>query len=263
MRFPETPRVIFENNPLNEVICQLRYPPILKIEAEDPAAFQERIRREYPLFSEERSPQLAGTDLPPSMAKLIADQFGGSGSRKKCDFQSEDGNWIVGLARDFIALSASKYEAWEIFKGHFRGPFDALVEVYSPSFFSRVGLRYQDVIRRSALGLEGTPWAELLKPPFAGELADPEIWDGIDQAKRQLRIVLPNGAGFVQLRHGLTGIEGSDEQCFVIDMDFFTEERTEVGDALAKLDSFNRLSGSLFRHCITPRLIDAMAPQSP
>ena len=47
MAFPEVERVIYERNPLDEVICQLRFPAILKID-EPPIAFQEQIRTRYP-----------------------------------------------------------------------------------------------------------------------------------------------------------------------------------------------------------------------
>lgn len=51
--FPETPRVIYAKNPLFEVICQLRFPAILKIDSEIPAGFQEKLRASFPLFREE------------------------------------------------------------------------------------------------------------------------------------------------------------------------------------------------------------------
>ena len=47
--FSNEPRVRYENPQLVEVICQLRFPEILTINASEPAAFQERIRRDYPL----------------------------------------------------------------------------------------------------------------------------------------------------------------------------------------------------------------------
>jgi hypothetical protein len=36
MPFPAAERVTFQKNPLNEVICQLRFPPILKIDHHEP-----------------------------------------------------------------------------------------------------------------------------------------------------------------------------------------------------------------------------------
>lgn len=44
MLFPPTQRVIYHKNPLVEVVCQLRFPTILKIDAEIPVAFQEAVR---------------------------------------------------------------------------------------------------------------------------------------------------------------------------------------------------------------------------
>lgn len=52
MPFPEVKRVIYKKNPLHQVICQLRFPPILKVDAEIPSIFQEKIRGEFPNFKE-------------------------------------------------------------------------------------------------------------------------------------------------------------------------------------------------------------------
>ena len=51
MPFPDAKRIIFRKNPLTEVVCQLRFPPILKIDAEVPANFQEAIRTEFEILS--------------------------------------------------------------------------------------------------------------------------------------------------------------------------------------------------------------------
>ena len=52
MPFPETDRVIYAHNPLEQVICQFRFPPILRIDSELPAQFQDRIRHEFPSLIE-------------------------------------------------------------------------------------------------------------------------------------------------------------------------------------------------------------------
>jgi len=50
LRIPESPRVIYASNPLVDVICQVRFPRILRIDSELPVAFQEAIRDQFPLF---------------------------------------------------------------------------------------------------------------------------------------------------------------------------------------------------------------------
>lgn len=78
MPFPDVPRVIYEINPLDEVICQLRFPPVLKIDTEVPAGFQEQIRDDYP-FYESKSPLRLPTGLPPNVAPTsVAELLGGT-----------------------------------------------------------------------------------------------------------------------------------------------------------------------------------------
>ena len=50
MNLPEYERVIYERNPLIQVVCQLRFPTILKIAHQEPVEFQDEIRFQYPLF---------------------------------------------------------------------------------------------------------------------------------------------------------------------------------------------------------------------
>lgn len=258
MEFPKSPRVVFGRHPIREVICQLRYPTILRIETEEPAAFQERIRSRYPLF-EQGHPGLPA-NLPPAVAKLILGELGGaSGGGRSYGFRSDDGVWKVSLTKDFLALATTKYLNWEDFTVRLVHAFDALREEYDPPFFLRLGLRYRDLICRSKLGLNGTPWAELIGPMIAAELADEKLGPGVVEAERKSTIVLPDDEGFVTIRHGLEALD--KEQCFVFDSDFYTNERTGVEHAIEKLNTFNARSGSLFRYCITQRLHDALQPE--
>lgn len=52
MPFPDTQNFVYENNPLAKVVCQLQFPPILKIDTELPSMFQDSIRDEYSSYSE-------------------------------------------------------------------------------------------------------------------------------------------------------------------------------------------------------------------
>ena len=70
MPFPDYGRVIYQRNPLIEVICQVRFPPVLRIDVEPPAAFQEAIRDEFEVLSEDAGIE-APLPIPPEMARRI------------------------------------------------------------------------------------------------------------------------------------------------------------------------------------------------
>lgn len=227
MPFPSVQHVIYRKNPLAEVVCQLRFPTILRIDTEIPASFQERIRQKYPGFHHRSSAALPSS-LPPEIAKLAEMNFPFAVGNAVYEFVSADELWTVSLTHDFLALTARKYERWEDFKDHFAAPFEALLEIYQPTYFSRTGLRYQDVIRRSVLGLAEVAWAQLLQPYIASELSASDIENEIEENFSQVSIRIDEQGGRVRLRHGLIPPEDMNEVCYIIDSDFFTEQRTET-----------------------------------
>jgi uncharacterized protein (TIGR04255 family) len=261
--FPDSQRVVYGRNPLIEVICQLRFPPILRIAVEPPVAFQERIRKEYPLLSE-KFPEV-NVEMPPGVPQAIVELMKGSvGNRKLMgyDLASADEKWKVSLTRDFLSLSTNQYTRWEHFREHLEGPLQALIAVYAPAFFTRVGLRYQDLIQKSRLGLPPeTNWSELIKPHIAGVHGVPELEGAVEESMGQLLISLPQFSGKVRINYGIVQTADSDEKCFLIDSDYYTEQRTKTDAADGILAYFNKQSGRLFRWCIQDRLQEAMEPQ--
>lgn len=251
MTFPDSPRVIYKQNPLVEVICQLKFPPILKIESEPPSAFQERIRKQYPMMLESSSDQPL---LPPAIARALGQAVPGFFQGRAYTFQSEDELWKVVLTREFLALSTTHYARWEEFRSKLQIAIDALVTSYEPSFFVRIGLRYRDMIRRSVVGLERTEWSKLLRPHILGELSHPKLSKAVQHSAHDVLISLGDNAGQVRILHGLIKEPDAQDFSYSIDSDFFYEGRTELTDAFKYLDSFNREAGKLFRWCITPLL---------
>jgi uncharacterized protein (TIGR04255 family) len=261
--FPDSERVVYRRNPLIEVICQLRFPPILRIAAVPPMEFQERIRAEYPLLSEQ-IPEI-NIQVPPEMPPAVADLLKGTLTKGKIigyGFSSSDEKWKVTLTRDFLSLSTAEYTRWEHFREHLEGPLQALIAFYAPAFFTRVGLRYQDLIRRSALGLPlTTKWSELIRPPIAGVHGAPALEGSIEESLGQVLISLPQYGGRVRMNYGIVEAANVPEKCFLIDGDYYSEERTRTDDVDRILAYFNKQSGRLFRWCIEERLQQAMEPQ--
>lgn len=264
MPFPEKKRIIYKHNPLVEVICQFRFPAILSIDTEVPAKLQEAIRRTYPNFientevlfrfantSEARSPFPDNLELPPSAS-----------NRKNYEFLSSDGNWKINLTREFFALSTLNYHRWEDFKEHLVQAFTAFLEIYSPDHFSRIGLRYKDIFKRSDLGLESTDWSELLSPNLLGILNDKTVGPKVTGITCITEIKLSDEKSKVRVTSGLVEDSNSKEIGFIIDSDFFTEEKTNHKDAIPRLDYFNQRGSRLIQWVITDKLHKAMEPEN-
>jgi uncharacterized protein (TIGR04255 family) len=254
MPFPNSKRVFYNKNPLQEVVCQLNFPPILKIETEAPAAFQERIRNAFPLYQRTvNSTQVnIPAGLPPQLLQLLA-----SAGTATHEFLSSDGVWKLTLTRDFLSLTTSKYHDWEDFIRRLTEPLAAFDATYQPAFFQRVGLRYLDRIDRDKLGLKNVEWSELLAPCVLGELGDRRVSPHVVHLVRELIVRLTEEFGNVRIVHGIDDENGT----YVIDSDFFSEKQTPIQGARDVLNGFNQRAGRLFRWCIAPRLHDAMGPR--
>jgi len=262
MLFPELPRVVYAKNPLAEVICQLRFPTILRIGAGQPADFQDKIRSEYPLYSlQEPSFELPPLpkDLPDVVQQMLPKPLG-SATHK---FSTTDSQRFISLSQDFLALTENMYVKWESFRNGMVMAETTLKEIYKPTFYSRVGLRYRDIISRRNLGLTEAKWKDLLQPHILAELGAPEVSDAIATIQTRSVIKIPDvPEGQVRLIHGLVRLRESDEQCYMIDADFSVEQKEGIGEPFEILDKFNRLAGRLFRWAITDRLHNAMGPRT-
>ena len=163
--FSNEPRVTYRKNQLGEVICQLRFPEILAIGAKPPVDFQEAIRADYPQYSsrmETPAPKLTGTPGNMSLQNQPA--------VINYQFASADGLWRVNLTQKFISLACYRYTSWEEFAQKLDKPLAAFIQVYKPAYFERIGLRYVNFISRKALGLEATPYRDLIAPRYLGAI---------------------------------------------------------------------------------------------
>ena len=156
---PDNRRYAYGKAQLIEVICQLRFPEILKIDVSEPADFQERIRRDYPQYEKKIE------QLPPQMVngKPVP-----QGTVNNYQFVSAEGQWKISLTKGFIALSTYGYTRWEEFAQRLDRILAVFIETYHPSWFTRVGLRYVNAFRRAPLGLEDCLWKELITPAGDG-----------------------------------------------------------------------------------------------
>ena len=253
MPFPSSDRIIFNKNPLEQVICQLRFPPILQIDKEPPAQFQELIRQQFPEFSESREGILIPAEILSSL-KLPVSQ------NKNYEFSSSNNQLKVNLTNCYLAFSTTDYTRWENFVSHLTHLIEILNKVYAPSYFTRIGLRYIDVIQRSKFGLSDFNWNELLQPFILGMASTPEVCNSIDGYENTSMIKLNEDDDMAKFVVKIGTKTDCDEKILLIDTDFFTKGQISISDCAKKLNFFNRLSSNLIQWCITDKLRNAMEP---
>lgn len=245
--FPPAPRVIYRVNPLLSVVCQIKFPTLLRIEAQPPVDLQEAIRDRLPLVERVSNPALQ--NLPQELLAAIGAQGGSTGYV----FRSSDRSTSANLTSDSLTIETNSYSRWEEFWSIASGCIDSFISIYQPTFVTRAGLRYQNVIRRHAIGMEEAGWSTLLSHAVLGELRS-SAWEAAAvDARRVVRCADSQGDALL-LQHGFAQIEAEHEQVYLIDFDFYREQQIANDDLHSVFKRFNGRSGRAFRWAITDQL---------
>ena len=258
--FSQEPRQQYRTNQLAEVICQLRFPEILTIEANVPVDFQEAIRDEFPRYSVRKETPLPRLTGAPGSLQLEKQP-----QNNNYQFVSADGVWRINLTSRFISLACNRYTCWEDFAAKLDKPLAAFIKTYRPAYFERVGLRYLNFISRQALELDGTPFRELIQPQYLGLLADEQVSEAFGSRftvdaefaiHGGCRAKIHAGPGHVK-RNG----QEDQEVRFIFDQDLYMAGNIAVNLSAGALQTLHAQADSIFRGAITDTLHDAMLPQ--
>lgn len=260
MPLPKTDRVKYTVNPLDRVICQLRYPTILKISSEEPADFQESIRKQYPVFERSSGMQIElPAELPQEFANLLTPSMGPQAYR----FTEKDGRRQFVLSQDFISYTDHDYKSWEEYSDHLFTAIDSISGIYGIEEFMRVGLRYVNRISRSDLSISKEPWAKLINPIILGPMGDGDFGNDVTASGGQFEARVDEVEGAtVKVKYGLLAPDDSSQtdSVFEIDIDFGVVGEIAHEHVQKILNKFNEMDRGLFQWSIKPRLHEAMGP---
>jgi len=255
--FSNETRCIYRNNQLGEVICQLRFPEILSIGVQVPAAFQEEIRAEYPQYQ-------ARKELPAPKIHGGPNGFQLENQEQTVNyaFTSADGIYRVNLTSKFISLSCSKYTCWEDFAAHLDRPLAAFIRQYKPAYFERVGLRYVNFISRKDLDLEGIPFNQLIEPAYLGLLQEPDVTESA-AARSSVDAEIAIHGGCKAKIHAGPGLVKRNNQTdsevkFIFDQDLYMKGNIPVNMSAGALQTLHSQAFPIFRGAITDILHQAM-----
>lgn len=271
MRIEAYERVVYQYNPLAEVICQIRFGRTEELSSPDRVLLrgklaalgfsesrEERaITHEFTFDAADGKAALAKTSRMPESLLL--------------HFSTSDNVWKATRAPDFIALTCLKYTSWDDFLGRLLKVASALSTVGSVADVSRIGLRYRDLIEREPIGLDGVPWHELISPFLLGPLvpgalaseqvpSEDDIVGFIAHAQLQLE------GSKLNLQSSLLRSKDEARRAFLVDSDFYVDNdlgHCDLSDEFVLSEFLSPLhahAGALFRRSITDRLHDALRP---
>lgn len=258
--FSKELRCIYRNNQLSNVICQLRFPEILSINATTPAQFQDAIRAQYPKFTQKMDtlvPKIVGA--PGNMT--LQNQPG----TINYQFATSDDSWRINLTSRFISLSCNRYTCWEDFAQKLDKPLAAFIQIYKPAYFERVGLRYINFISKRRLSLEDTPFNQLIEPAYLGILGDDDIDEksfaksGVDadfSVRGGCRAKIHAGLGMMRRNNA-----ADNEVIYIFDQDIYMTGNIPVNYSAGSLQTLHAQAYSIFRDAITDTLHEAMDPK--
>ena len=260
--FSQEPRCIYRKNPVAEVVCQFRFPEILKISTDVPADFQEAIRGAFPCYQVRKENPLPRFSGPPGNLQVQKQE-----PVNNYQFSSPDGVWRVNLTSKFISLASSQYTRWEDFAARLDQPLVAFIRTYHPAYFERVGLRYVNFFSRKDLDLEDTPYREMFTPGYLGPMVSEDISEsGFSRCSVDFDAALGHGcrakihAGPGMVRRG--GQQDSESK-FVFDQDLYMQGNIPVNTCVGALQTLHLKADSIFRGLITDLTHQAMGPARP
>lgn len=240
INFPTKTEIRLKKSPLDEVICQVKFPPILKIVKESPIEIQEMVRSRFPVFQAEQGlifkmPSIGSTEKP-----------GVETPPKVHRFLTADGKAHLALAPVFYALATKKYTHWGDFLQELDTISQAVVQIYQPAYATRIGLRF---INRFAKNNTGCKTIEELLELFRAELTcliKTDAWT--DPFEMQSQIVLKDRNAKLAIRTGL----GRDkkEAFFILDFDYFEEGQLDLNKLDQRLERYHSKIYDAFRWCL-------------
>jgi uncharacterized protein (TIGR04255 family) len=252
---PSVQEVPLARAPLVNVIAQVRFPAVMKIEdSAFVANFQEAIRKDYPILRQERQ---LGVLIGPGG---VQPQDAGTVWR----FETKDPDaWQVTLAPSFVSLSAKRYTRRSDFLTRLTVVLHALEGWLHPNVCDRIGIRYVDRVTGEQLDRIST----LVRPEILGVAGDDtvlgsaEVIHALSDTLLRLDDSSQMRGRWGRIPAGVTydpGIEPARESSWVLDLDHYTSEPEDFDLATigGKAAEFCDRIYTFFRWAVTDAFLD-------
>jgi uncharacterized protein (TIGR04255 family) len=214
-------------------------------EPRPPVSLVTALRREYPNLE---------------LANEVTLGVGGgtAGSNNAHIFRSAKLTWTVSLRQSALSIETVAYTDYAHMKERVLRVVEAASKIIDSDFFTRVGLRYINVIDSGTDPIDGWVNPELVAPLLSGHFS------GIQEYAGKLMLVASDGGCFLQ--HGLRlkqqhASEAAQPE-YVLDIDTFRNEVT-LSDTRVALDAMHAQAFDVFDWAIGPKAREHLSAERP
>jgi uncharacterized protein (TIGR04255 family) len=173
LNVPYEESVRYDSNFIRAAVCEFRYPTLLELEENPPVKLQRLLRKRYPHYSRKRGVSVGDAGVAPL------------GHRYQ--FESRSRDWTISVRASAVSLETSRYTEFEEFLDRVNELLSSAKNLLDTDFFTRVGLRYINVVSIDDSVLEGWINAKLISALLTNELGV------LSQFNTELRGFLSNG----------------------------------------------------------------------
>jgi len=235
-----------QNHQLAQVLCQIRFSTVLRINQDDAVIpFQEAIRQTYPRYAKQQGMAVLITP------QGVQQQAASAGQHR---FDDSDGVFTAILTPDFVALETNRYADIEDFVRRIVELGAAVEEHYGPAEIQRIGLRFINEVRLSSPDPK-TEMREAISPLLLGAAGSDELTAAVAATQEILELAGDDDIRML-VRHGLQPQGGTTvdplaaqahfgpqlaQPFYLLDIDAFTERnvRYSVEGIEVTLREFN------------------------
>lgn len=247
--------IALANAPLERVLAQVRFPPILKIDDRSQAArFQELVRGDYPILNELEN-QIVHIEITPGQGPVPTAR-----TAKVWQFCNFDNSWRAAIASDSMSLETSSYSSRADFLERWHKLLDALDHVFQPQVVDRIGMRYIDRID----GEHYHRFDEMIAPQLIGS-AFSRLKPAIRQSTSESILAVPEGQ--LLLRFGVLPANATFDPgayapkptiSFFLDIDVSAPGRRkfELPQIKGMFRAFAERAYTVFRFSVTNEFLD-------
>ena len=254
LTLPPVEHLILGKSPLEQVVGQIKFAPILAITRPDfIAPFQEAIRHDYPILVRQEGVGF-GMAMSPLGSATITPPVPSTHWR----FSSAEGDWLAVLAPDALGLETQSYTAFDDFSARFQRLLEALVQL-GISHQARLGLRYINSFVHPARP-RPADWKGLIKSELLGALAADEF-TGVERSAQEIRTRQEDG-WFVLRLVSIPGGENEPTR-LVLDFDYYVDGQREfdIPQVMQTLRRYNEITYAAFRWAVLPPLLEEYSPK--